>query len=156
VGLAMLTKIWKTTVVVALGVLIAMQFFRPERTNPPSDPDASFEVVAKPPQEVVSTLKRACYDCHSNQTQRPWYSNVAPVSWLVASDVKGGREHLNFSEWTRPGREGELPSLGEICETVRAAKMPLRSYLLLHPDARLTAYEVAAVCSGTSAEGADE
>jgi hypothetical protein len=142
----------KTAVLVAVGLLVAMQFFRPERSDPPSDPTVSFEAVAKPPQPIVSILTRACYDCHSNQTNWPWYSNVAPVSWLVASDVKEGREHLNFSEWTRPGREGELPSMGEVCESVRDGKMPLRSYFLLHPDARLTAQESAVLCSGAGAE----
>lgn len=146
----------KTTVLAGCSLLAAIQFFRPERTNPPSDPAASFEAVAKPSQEISSTLKRACYDCHSNQTNWPWYSNVAPMSWLVASDVKEGRARLNFSEWARPGAEGELPSLGEVCESVQSGKMPLPSYLLLHPDARLTTQEGATLCSGTGAEGADE
>ena len=148
----MLRKIWKP-VVVACGLLIAMQFFRPERVKPPSDPAVSFETIAKPPQQIVSSLKRACYDCHSNQTHWPWYSNVAPVSWLVAGDVREGRARLNFSEWMRPGPEGEAPSMGEVCESVRAGKMPLSSYTLLHPDAKLTEHEVSALCSGT---GGDE
>lgn len=143
--------------VVVIGLLAAMQLFRPERTNPPSDPAASFEAVAKPSPEIAAALKRACYDCHSNQTNWRWYSNVAPMSWLIANDVKEGRDSLNFSEWTRPDREGELPSLGEVCESVKNGKMPLPSYMLLHPGARLTAQEVAAVCSGTTnAEGTDE
>jgi hypothetical protein len=145
-------KMLKTTFLLAAGALVVMQFFRPERTNPLSDPAASFEAVAKPSSEVIASLKRACYDCHSNQTVWPWYSNLAPVSWLIASDVKQGRAHLNFSEWTRPGPEGELPSLGEACEAVRAGKMPLRSYTLLHPDAKLTLQEAATVCSGRAIE----
>jgi hypothetical protein len=60
--------------------LLAAQFFQPERTNPPSDFSASFEAVAKPPREVAAVLARACGDCHSNGTQWPWYSRVAPVS----------------------------------------------------------------------------
>ena len=152
----MSVKILKTTAGVAVGLLAAMQLFQPERTNPPSDPAASFEAVVRPPQEIASSLKRSCYDCHSNQTTWPWYSSGAPVSWLVANDVKEGRAHLNFSEWTRPGPEGELPSMGEVCEQVRAGKMPLWSYTLLHPDAKLTAQEVTAMCSGAGAENAEE
>jgi hypothetical protein len=125
-----------------------MQRFRSAPTNPPSDPSASFETVAKPPQKVASSLKRACYDCHSNQTVWPVYTHIAPVSWLIARDVNLGRAHLNFSEWTRPGPEGEMPNFGEACEQVRAGKMPLRSYLLLHPQAKLTDSEVDALCSG--------
>lgn len=133
-------------------VLVAMQRFRSAPTNPPSDPSASFEAVANPPQEVASSLKRACYDCHSNQTVWPVYTHIAPVSWLIARDVNQGRAHLNFSEWTRPGPEGEMPNMGEVCEQVRAGKMPLHSYLRLHPWAKLTDQEIAAVCSGSAAE----
>jgi hypothetical protein len=75
----MLNKLLKTTLGAAVALLAAMQFFRPERTNPLSDPNASFDSVAKPSQEIASTLKRSCYDCHSNQTNWPWYSNVAPL-----------------------------------------------------------------------------
>jgi hypothetical protein len=130
-------------------VLVAMQSFRSAPVNPPSDPSASSEAVAKPSQEVASSLKRACYDCHSNQTVWPVYSHIPPVSWLVACDVNQGRGHLNFSEWTRPGPEGEMPNMGEVCEQVRAGKMPLRAYLLLHPQAKLSEQEINALCSGT-------
>ena len=75
---------------------------------------------------------RSCYDCHSNETRWPWYSRVAPVSWLVAKDVREGREHLNFSTWEQPN-EGAA----EILEVVEDGEMPLRKYTLLHPDARL-------------------
>jgi len=132
------------------GVLLAllgMQFFPPVRTNPTSDPGASFEAVVKPPQEAASSLKRACNDFHSNQTAWPWYSNIAPVSWLVANDVNEGRAHLNLSNWTQPGAEGEKPEIGELCSEVQAGKMPLRSYTLLHPQAKLTGQEIAALCT---------
>ena len=79
----------------------------------------------------------ACYDCHSNLTEWPWYSDVAPVSWLVYTDVKGGREALNFSEWDRPQGEG-----GEdVVEAVRDGSMPPFQYKPLHPAGRLTATE---------------
>ena len=151
----MLTKLLKSTVFLAAGLLVVIQVFRPDRTNPPSDPAASFEGLGKPSPEILSSLKRACYDCHSNQTSWPWYSHVAPVSWLVAGDVKEGRAHLNFSEWTRPGAEGELPSLGEVCEAVTARKMPLRSYVLMHPGAKLTPREIGAICQGSGTEAED-
>ena len=115
---------------VVVAALVAIQFFRPSRTNPPSDPAASFEAVAQPTAEVASSVKRACGDCHSNQTVWPWYCNLAPVSWLVAHDVNDGRKHLNFSAWNRPGPEGEMPDMGEACEQIRAGTMPLRSYAI--------------------------
>ena len=135
--------------------LVAIQSFRWAPTNPTSDPSASFEAVAKPPQEVASSLKRACYDCHSNQTVWPLYSHIAPVSWLVVRDVNQGRAHLNFSEWTRPGLEGEKPDMGEVCEQVQSGKMPLRSYTLLHPQAKLSNQEIAAVCELSVGEQGD-
>jgi heme-binding protein len=152
----MLSKAFKIASGVAVAVLIAMQFFRPARTNPVSDPRASFEAVTRPSQEVASSLKRACHDCHSNETVWPWYSNIAPVSWLVASDVNEGRAHLNFSEWTRPGPEGEKPDMGEVCKELKAGKMPLRSYTLLHSQAKLNDQEVAALCALSVAEERDK
>ena len=76
---------------------------------------------------------RACYDCHSNETVWPWYSHVAPVSWLVQRDVDEGRRKLNFSEWDRPQKEAH-----ESAKTVRKGEMPPWFYILIHPDARLT------------------
>lgn len=127
-------------------VVAVLQLIRSAPTNPLSDPSTSFEVVAKPPQEVASSLKRACYDCHSNQTAWPLYSYRAPASWIIAHDVNEGRAHLNFSEWTRPGPEGQTPHLGEVCEQMQAGKMPLRSYTLLHPQAKLSRQEITAIC----------
>jgi Haem-binding domain len=147
-----MSKLLKISAGVVFFALIVMQVFRPARTNPTSDPSASFEAVVKPPQEVASSLKRACNDCHSNQTAWPWYSNIAPASWLVASDVNEGRAHLNFSTWTQPGTEGEKPEIKDLCEEVQAGKMPLRAYTLLHPQAKLSNQEVAALCALPTAE----
>ncbi|HEX9333905.1 MAG TPA: heme-binding domain-containing protein [Anaerolineales bacterium] len=100
--------------------------------------------------ETRATAKRACFDCHSNETVWPWYSNFAPVSWLIYHDVASGREHLNFSEWnihpSMPAGEGE----GEehqhgpdvIKEVLESGEMPPAQYLLLHPEARLTDQEL--------------
>ena len=136
-------------------VLIGMQFFPPERTNPPSDPTTSFEALAKPSPEAAAGLKRACGDCHSHQTVWPWYSRIAPVSWVIANDVREGRAHLNFSNWNQPAagaeQEAERPGLQEICEEVQAGKMPPRSYRLLHPQARLSQSEIGAICAARTA-----
>jgi hypothetical protein len=102
-------------------------------------------VTAEPTWDSVQTRDlaiRACFDCHSNETVWPWYSNVAPMSWLVQRDVDEGREALNYSDWNRP-QEGE-----ESAETVQEGSMPPPSYLLTHPDARLTDAELAALADG--------
>ncbi len=115
-----------------LGLFLLVQLIPVPRVNPPVESD-----VAAPP-EVASVLRRACYDCHSNETAWPWYSRVAPVSWLVAKDVREGREALNYSTWGRYSREERAEKLEETWEDVAEGEMPLRVYTLAHPGARLT------------------
>ena len=126
----------KTTVVrVVVGmaiVLIGIQFIPVNRTNPPMEE----EIVALP--DVKAILKRACYDCHSYETIWPWYSQVAPASWLLAWDVAEGREELNFSTWNRYTQKKRHKILKEIWEEVEEGEMPPWFYLPLHPDARLS------------------
>jgi hypothetical protein len=95
--------------------------------------------------EVGAIIHRACKDCHSNATTWPWYSRVAPVSWMIARDVSRGRAKLNFSEWgpgTRSANE-----VAEICDAVTDESMPLRPYLLMHPEARLSRQDVDTICA---------
>ena len=128
----------------ALVVIQVIPYGR-DHTNPP--------VVAEPVWDSTQTRDlavRACFDCHSNETGWPWYSNVAPLSWLLQRDVEEGRETLNFSEWNRP-REGE-----EAAETVREGSMPPGPYLLTHPDGRLTDTELTALADGLTATLGDE
>ena len=110
-------------------------------------------VVAEPAWDSALTREltvRACFDCHSNETVWPWYSNVAPVSWLVQRDVDEGRSELNYSEWNR-SQEGE-----ESAETVREGSMPPGVYLLTHPEARLDDAQLAALANGLAATFGDE
>jgi len=132
---------------VIVGGLLLIQVvpYGRDHENPP--------VVTEPSWDSSQTRDlavRACFDCHSNETVWPWYSNVAPVSWLVQRDVDEGREELNYSEWNRP-QEGE-----ESAETVRESSMPPRSYLLTHPDARLTDADLAALADGLAATFGEE
>lgn len=128
-------------------LLVGVQFLKPDRTNPASDPAAAFEAVAKPSKEAVAVVRRACGDCHSNETVWPWYSRIAPVSWLVADDVKEGRAHLNFSEWNRYSPEVSQKRMGEACREVKEGGMPLFAYTLMHPNAKLSSADVSAICS---------
>lgn len=128
---------WRSFLVAALlvllGLLIVVQFVPYGRAH--NNPT----VVAEPRWDSPATrelAKRACFDCHSNQTSWPWYSNVAPGSWLVQRHVDEGRRVLNFSDWHRSSSEAD-----EAGEAVRNGEMPPRSYLLLHPEARLTETE---------------
>ena len=133
--------------IAALVMAAAIQFIQPDRTNPPADPAASFEALMAPPKEAVAVIHRACQDCHSNQTVWPWYSRVAPVSWLVAHDVKEGRARLNLSEWNRLGAEMAALRVKAMCQETRKGEMPIGTYKLMHPAARLTEADATALCS---------
>jgi len=119
----------------AMGVVfVLIQLFPPERSNPPITAD----VAAPPPIEGI--LRRACYDCHSNETRRPWYAHVAPVSWLLARDIRRGRERLNFSTWDKyaDDRETVIRKYRNIDKVMQSRSMPLWYYLLEHDEARLS------------------
>ena len=131
-------------VLAAFGVV---QLVQPERTNPPHLQGSSFAALAGVPAPVAASVQRACGDCHSNRTVWPWYSKVSPVSWLVAKDVQRGRNYLNLSEWNLYSGEMSRLRLGEMCEVVKAGRMPLPQYTFLHPDAKLSAAEVSALCA---------
>jgi mono/diheme cytochrome c family protein len=87
--------------------------------------------------------QRACFDCHSNETKWPWYSNVAPISWLVQHDVDEGRHEMNFSEWDKPQHEAH-----EAAEVIEEGEMPMAIYLPLHPEAKLTPEETQQLIKG--------
>jgi hypothetical protein len=148
----MVKKVLKYGAGALAAALVVAQFVQPERTNPPADPSASFEAVAKPPREVAAVIGRACLDCHSNQTVWPWYSRISPVSWLIAGDVKEGRAKLNFSQWNFYSPEMTRIKLGEICAEVKKGDMPPRYYVPLHPGTRVTPEEVSAICSAPAAQ----
>lgn len=127
---------WKTLRWFVLGVIVAfvaIQFVPVDRRNPA----VAAEVPA--PAEVRAVLRRACYDCHSNETEWPWYSKIAPVSWLVSYDVKKGREELNFSTWNQYTGQQQIKKLRESWEEVEEGEMPLWFYLPVHRDAVLSA-----------------
>ena len=127
---------------VSLGIsafIIIAQFVPARRTNPSSKRD-----FAAPPQ-ISALLRRACYDCHSNETRRPWYSHFAPVSWLIAREVESGRRELNFSEWDSYYPLTRRRKLQWIDRVLREQTMPPWGYVVLHRDAWLSAEELGAL-----------
>ena len=121
-----------------LSAFILMQLIRVDYSNPPVDPKVDFQSAARPPEEVLSTLKSACYDCHSNETRYPWYSQVAPLSWWIKNHIREGREHLNFSTLGSLESEDLRHQLEEAAEVIREKEMPMSSYSRIHADARLS------------------
>lgn len=136
----------RRTIVVALVLFAAIQFVRPATTNPPVDTSRTLAARLTPSHPAASVIARACHDCHSNETTWPWYSRVAPVSWLVAHDVNEARTAVNFSTWADYGAERQRKVLKESCEEVREGEMPLSSYVLIHPDKKVNAADVRAMC----------
>ena len=123
--------LWVVISLAVIALLIQLVPYGRNHTNP--------SVAAEPKWDSPQTrglAKRACFDCHSNETVWPWYSNIAPVSWLVYHDVMEGRSRMNFSEWNRP-----QPTAPEAAAILQEGEMPPAIYLLMHPTARLSPNE---------------
>ncbi len=114
-------------------VLVAgLQLVPVKRTNPPVTMDVDADDVTK------ALLRRSCYDCHSNETVWPWYSYIAPMSWLVVDDVNTARGRFNFSEWDTDDQDYQIYLIGLMLERVERGEMPPGKYLSLHPGAKIT------------------
>jgi hypothetical protein len=134
-------KVIRYTGLALVVLFVLLQLIPVDRTNPPVTQEVEWDSA-----ETRALAQRACFDCHSNETTWPWYSYIAPISLRVADHVEEGREKLNFSEWNRSNE-----SLHEILETLEEGEMPLSDYLLMHPEAKLTAAEQQALIDGLQA-----
>ncbi|GJM36227.1 MAG: heme-binding protein [Saprospiraceae bacterium] len=128
----------KRIIYIILALLVIIQLFRIDKTNPPVDASQDFVQLTSPPTEIAQLLKSVCYDCHSHETVYPWYTNVAPVSWWIKDHIDHGRKHLNFSVWGTYEPKKADHKLEECYEMVEAKDMPLNSYTWVHGNARLT------------------
>ncbi len=148
----MTSRTYRTAVVVFALAVTSTILLGPARTNPPTDPLLRLEATTMVPGQVRTTLERACFDCHSDETRWPWYSVVPPASWLVAWDVDHGRGQLNFSHWAEYNRFDRADLLDEMCKRVEAREMPPSAYRLMHDEAELKDADVEALCAWTRAE----
>ena len=138
--------------IILVVLLVTIQAVRPARTNPTVDESQTISVNATVSPEVAAILERACIDCHSSKTTWPWYSEVAPVSWFLADHVNDARKELSLSDWGTYDSKKKARKLKEICEEVEQGGMPLTSYLLLHPAARLSDSDKQTLCEWTRQE----
>jgi len=142
----------------AAALLIALvgiaAWTRPDMTVLHADPSLALgaRTPVPVPPGVLSTLRQACFDCHSNETRWPLYSNVPIASWLIAIDVKKGRGQMNFSQWGHYSAFDRADMLDKACEMISKREMPLWQYRLLHPEARLTGDQITALCTWAHAE----
>lgn len=129
-------KMAVTVLALCILVFAGMQLIPVPLANPPVEADIPTHPAVK------SILKVSCYDCHSHETIWPWYSKVAPISWLLASDAGEGRKKLNFSTWNKydPAKQARL--IAEALDEVRGGDMPPWYYVLKHPDAKITPYKL--------------
>ena len=145
-------KFLKIFALILFLILLGIQFMRPERTNPPVVRAETLEATTEVPENVQAILKRSCKDCHSNQTDFPWYSNIAPISWSVVDHIRVGREELNFSKWATYSAKKKERQLKKICREVESEEMPHYQYLWVHWDAELSKNDVQVLCDWTKNE----
>jgi hypothetical protein len=135
-------KLLKKISLAVLVVLVGMQFFSPTKNISPGNHTEIFIKETNPSPELKTIFENSCYDCHSNNTEYPWYNNIAPISYLLADHVKDGKKHLNFSEWQGYSLRKKDHLLEEIEEEVVNGNMPLNQYTFLHNDTEITENEV--------------
>jgi len=137
-----------------LVLFIGAQLVPVETRNPVADPSQTVYAFDPMRENVRAMFARSCTQCHSDETRWPWYSHVAPFSWIVAHDVNAGRRELNFSEWGKYRQEKREEKLTAICEQVTNGDMPESKYAFVHRNSRLSAPEREAICNWTeSARG---
>lgn len=130
---------WLSVIVVA--VVLAIQFIPVERNVSTVPPGQSFEKTEKVPANVAAILKVSCYDCHSNNTRYPWYSVLQPGAWFMAQHIKKGRDELNFDEFNNYSKRRKKAKIKSIISQIEKDEMPLKSYRMMHGNARLSADE---------------
>lgn len=121
-----------------LAVLVAIQFFQPERNVHSQKATTAIDQHYTVPQEIKSLLQTSCYDCHSNNTQYPWYSKIQPLGWWLNHHIEEGKEHLNFDEFALYPADKQKHKLEEVAEVIQEGEMPLGSYTFAHGEAKLS------------------
>ena len=124
-------------------IFIGIQFVPANLNKSSLEQKDDIIVTENPPQEIAVLLKTSCYDCHSNNSEYPWYDKVAPVSWWVAYHIDEAKEELNFSEWATFTSKRRNHKLEEMIEVLDEGEMPLSSYLIMHRDAKVSTEQAA-------------
>lgn len=128
----------KKVLIILLVLFLLIQFFQIDKENPAPTAQMDFLRIKKTPESTAKLIRNGCYDCHSNETKYPWYSNVQPVGWLLKNHIDEGRKQLNFSTFATYEPKRQAHKLDEAEEMVANGKMPMDSYILGHPDAQFS------------------
>lgn len=146
------SRLKKAGVVFIVGLVVLFgvaQLISPERTNPPTDPGRTLKAQLGAPTGLLAVMDRSCSDCHSNATVWSRYSQMAPMSWLVAYTVKSGRKAMNISEWASYSPNDQHELLSKSCQAASQGKMPGSIYTRLRPEARLSAQDIETICAAS-------
>ena len=134
-------KIIKIIAWIVLAALVVIQFFPVDYNQSETIPQTDFMLVNNVPVTVKKSLQVSCYDCHSNNTQYPWYNKLQPVAWFLEGHIKEGKEELNFSDWDNLSDRRKTSKLRSIIKQIESDEMPLSSYTLIHKEARFSKEE---------------
>jgi Haem-binding domain len=131
-------KIVKIIVLILVVAFVGIQFIPTKRNQSDIVPQTDFMLVNNVSEEIKGKLQVSCYDCHSNNTQYPWYNRVQPVAWFLEDHIKEGKAELNFNEWDSYSNRRKTSKLESIISQIESDKMPLNSYTLMHLEARFS------------------
>tara|TARA_R110002167_G_scaffold103984_1_gene268416 strand:- start:33 stop:485 length:453 start_codon:yes stop_codon:yes gene_type:complete len=134
-------KILKIIALVLLVAIVGIQFVPTTRNQSDTVPETDFMLVNNVPKTIQKKLEVSCYDCHSNNTEYPWYNKVQPVTWFLEGHIKEGKAELNFNEWDSLSARRKKSKLQSIIKQVESGEMPLSSYTLIHSDAKFSKEE---------------
>lgn len=131
-------KVVKIIAIVLLVVFVGIQFIPTTRNQSEGVPKTDFMLVNNVPNNIKNKLQISCYDCHSNNTNYPWYNKIQPVTWFLEDHIKKGKAELNFNEWDDYSNRRKNSKLKSIINQIENGEMPLDSYTLIHSDAKIT------------------
>ena len=138
--------------ILLVGGFVLIQFFQPERNHGTIDPEIDLLTYSTIPDSLANILMNSCYNCHSNRTNYPWYSYIAPVSWMLQRHVDRGKKELNMSNFGDLEKSQKIGVLADLCDVIESGSMPLKSYLIIHRNARITDSETELFCDWTELE----
>jgi exonuclease VII small subunit len=134
-------RIVKIIAIIVLLAFVGIQFVPTTRNHSDIVPSTDFMLVNNVPETIQNKLQTSCYDCHSNNTQYPWYNKIQPVAWFLEGHIKEGKAELNFNEWDSLSSRRKASKLRSIIKQIESGEMPLNSYVLIHKDAKFSETE---------------
>lgn len=138
----------RIVLIIGVIILVIIQFIQPSKNQGVMDDNHLFNQTAVP-DNIRTILQKSCMDCHSNQTNYPWYDRIAPVSWMVNNHIREGKKSVNLSKWGNYSKIDKITILDNICNEITKKKMPLKSYTFIHRDTRLNEEKIDSLCAWT-------